>query len=123
MLPPPVAALRSWGVILVLIAGCGHAKESHAVVRHWDAELAGRLGTASKSDIQALMGEPTARDLIGDSEAWVYQYGKDDRDIRPEYKAVAPKHDELLLNFNPQGILQHYTVVIEGRSTQRSRTR
>ena len=91
-------------------------------MQHWDRELSGRLGTAKKADIQALMGEPAVRDLIGDSEVWVYQYGSDDRDIQPEMKMVAPKHDELLLKFSPEGILQRYSVIIEG-TTQRQRGR
>ncbi|HLY12519.1 MAG TPA: outer membrane protein assembly factor BamE [Planctomycetota bacterium] len=117
-----------WAVLGILafpVAGCGShgSKESHAVVLHWDAELYRRLGTATQSDIQALMGEPTVRDLIGEAEVWVYQYGSDDRAIKPEVKLVAPKHDELILSFDRGGTLQKYTVVAEGRSSQRQRGR
>jgi outer membrane protein assembly factor BamE (lipoprotein component of BamABCDE complex) len=122
-MPRRPAALKLF--LIALLAGCSHggSKESHKTVRHWDAELSSRMGTATRADIQALMGEPTARDLIGDSEVWVYQYGKDDRDIQPEMKTVAPKHDELILSFSPEGVLQRYSMIIEGRSTQRQRSR
>jgi hypothetical protein len=121
----PRAALKGFGLVLILIGGCRHGggQESHQAVRHWDAELSGRLGTAKQADIRALIGEPTAVDLIGDSEVWVYQFGEDNRDIKPEYKAVAPKHDELILHFTPEGTMDHYTAIIEGRSTQRQKSR
>jgi outer membrane protein assembly factor BamE (lipoprotein component of BamABCDE complex) len=112
-------------LVLLLIAGCSHSssKDSHRKVRELDAELAVRLGKSTQRDILALMGEPTARDLLGEVEVWGYQYGSDDRDISPEYKVVAPKHDELILSFDPGGTLQKYTVILEGRSSQRQRAR
>jgi outer membrane protein assembly factor BamE (lipoprotein component of BamABCDE complex) len=114
-----------WSLIALAIAGCGHQseKESHRQVLEWDAALSVRLGKANHADILQLMGDPTARELIGEAEVWLYQFGSDDRPIKPELKVVAPKHDELILSFDREGRLQRYTVVIEGRSTKRERNR
>jgi len=115
---------RTWilGLAVVLIAGCGHRsseKESHQKVMDLDAALSVRLGKASEEDVLRLMGDPTSRELIGETEVWLYQYGKDDRPIPPELKTVAPQHDELILSFDHAGRLQRYTVILEGRSTKR----
>ncbi len=93
------------------------------MVIHWDQELFGRLGKANQADVEALLGPPTVRDPLGNSEVWVYQFGSDDRPIRPEYKAVAPKHDELILSFDAAGVLQRYSVIAEGKTTERRRGR
>lgn len=100
---------------LVGIGGCSHPK--HEAVLHYDAELAGRLGRAKQADILTLMGEPQIRDRIGEAEVWVYQYkGTDDKDrARPEVRMVAPEHDELILSFDREGVLQKYNLVVEGR--------
>src|SRR5947208_195236 len=88
------------GLMLLLIAGCGHhsERESHRKVLELDLGLSARLGKANQADILILMGDPTSRDQIGETEVWLYQYGTDDRPIKPELKMVAPKHDELILS-------------------------
>jgi len=121
-MPPTTMIL---GLIVLAITGCAHHsdKESHRKVLEFDAALSARLWKATQADILILMGEPTSRELIGEAEVWLYQYGTDDRPIKPELKMVAPKHDELILSFDREERLQRYTVIIEGRSTKRERSR
>jgi outer membrane protein assembly factor BamE (lipoprotein component of BamABCDE complex) len=107
-----------------LAAGCSHGTP-HQQVADADAQLAGRLGRAKRGDVLALLGRPTAEDHVGDLEVWVYQYEASGakRKEKPEMEVVAPVHDELILTFDADGILQRYQVVVEGRRTRRERNR
>jgi hypothetical protein len=119
----PTTLILGW--TLLLISGCSHhsEKESHRKVLELDQALSIRLGKASQADIFLLMGEPTSRELIGEAEVWLYQYGTDDRPIKPELKVVAPMHDELILSFDRGRMLHRYTVIIEGHAMKRERSR
>jgi outer membrane protein assembly factor BamE (lipoprotein component of BamABCDE complex) len=112
----PVVFALSWA------AGCSHAPQ-HEIVLKYDKELSVRLGRAKKAEIQELMGEPQTRDLLGDSEVWLYQFDNSEKPGkgRPEVHYVAPDHDELILSFDGDGVLQKYNVVMEGRSTKRGK--
>lgn len=117
------AVLRlEWVLATALLAGCSHPPK-HEIVLKYDQELSLRLGRAKKADILDLLGEPQVRDLLGDAEVWVYQYDNSDKagKGRPEVKLVAPDHDELMLSFDREGVLQKYNVIMEGRTTKRGR--
>jgi len=103
-------------------AGCSNAP-SHQTVLNFDTQLARRLGRAKKPEILALMGEPTAQDQIGETEVWTYLYtssGSKNRS-KPELEQVAQQHDGLILDFDREGTLQRYHVILEGRATRRDR--
>jgi hypothetical protein len=116
--------LLSAGLLTWAAAGCGQPPRHEAVMR-FDAELARLLGRAKQPAILALMGEPTARDLIGETEVWTYFYGSSGEQSRskPEVQLVAPQHDGLILDFDREGTLQRYHVILEGRTSRRERSR
>jgi outer membrane protein assembly factor BamE (lipoprotein component of BamABCDE complex) len=117
--------LGIWAGLLVLAAAsCSHHPKHETVLR-FDAELSRRLGQAKRADVLALMGEPTAQEQIGDIEVWTYFYehsGAKSR-TKPEVALVAPDHDGLILSFDREGTLQHYNVILEGRVSERGRSR
>ena len=103
-------------------AGCTHAP-THEKIKSYDAQLSTRLGKAKQPEIHELLGEPQVRDLIGDFEVWVYQFENTGEPVRgrPEVAMVAPDHDEIMINFDREGTMQSYHVIIEGRKSRRSR--
>jgi outer membrane protein assembly factor BamE (lipoprotein component of BamABCDE complex) len=111
-------------MLAALTAGCGHSTP-HRQVADADAQLSRRIGHATRQEVFELLGKPTAEDHLGDLEVWVYQYEASGakRPQKPEMDVVAPVHDELILTFGGDGILQNYQVVVEGRKSRRDRTR
>jgi len=112
------------GLLAFAAAGCSHARP-HDTVRHFDAELSRRLGQAKRADILALLGEPTAEELLGEIVVWTYFYdstgGKSLQS--PQVQMVDPQHDGLILSFDREGTLQHYYVIIEGRKSGQGQKR
>jgi outer membrane protein assembly factor BamE (lipoprotein component of BamABCDE complex) len=110
------------GLLVLVAAGCSHPKP-HQTVIDFDAQLSSRLGRAKKPDILALMGTPTAQDQIGELEVWTYFYSNSGakHQSKPELDVVAPNHDGLILDFDQEGTLQRYIVILEGRQTRRGR--
>jgi outer membrane protein assembly factor BamE (lipoprotein component of BamABCDE complex) len=112
------------GLLAMIAAGCSHTPP-HQTVINFDSQLAQRVGRAKQAEILALMGEPTAQDQIGELEVWTYLYTSSGNKHRskPEIDLVAPQHDGLILDFDRQGTLQRYHVILEGRATRRDRNK
>ena len=117
-------AVRSVVLLALAAAGCSHARP-HETVMRFDAELSRRLGQATRADIRALLGDPSAEDLLGELEVWTYFYDSSGGRIlqSPQVQKVDPQHDGLILSFDREGTLQHYYVIIEGRRSGRGQKR
>jgi hypothetical protein len=109
-------------VLALAVGGCSHARP-HETVIHFDAELSRRLGLAKRADILALLGEPTAQELVGELEVWTYFYNSSGGKTQQssQVQMVDPQHDGLILSFDREGTLQHYYVIIEGRKSGRGK--